>query len=70
MDRTVIYALVVGAILIVAFFALWRGTDGADVATPTTNTPAGTSTGSGTGTGGTPQTRPTTPSTPTTPPAK
>lgn len=53
MDRTVIYALVVGAILIVAFFALWRGTAGPDVATPTVPPPA-TSTGPGTGTGTSP----------------
>jgi hypothetical protein len=49
-DRTVIYALVVGAILIVAFFALWRGT-GNDIAAP--NAPSATSTGAGSGTGGT-----------------
>lgn len=49
-DRTVIYALVVGAILIVAFFALWRGT-GNDIASP--NAPSATSTGAGSGTSGT-----------------
>lgn len=53
MDRTVIYALVVGAVLIVGFFALWRSTGGHDVTTPTGSTaPSGASTGSGTGTSG------------------